>query len=186
MDTASAAAGGNTQLERFLAEIEARAFRFAEVRLGHAEDAMDAVQDAMIRLAARYADRSEGEWRPLFYRILNNRIRDMQRRRRVRSKVMAWTGRGGDEDALPDPVESAPGPASDDPLGAVHREQAMEALGRALRDLPRRQQEVVGCRIFEGMDVAETARAMGCGEGSVKTHLSRALHRLRETLGEHW
>jgi RNA polymerase sigma-70 factor, ECF subfamily len=185
MVTVSAAQREEQGLEDFLATVEARAFRYAEYRLGNAEDALDAVQDAMVRLASRYRDRDPADWRPLFYRILNNRIRDFHRRQAVRAKVMAWTGRRGDDPAF-DPVEQAPGPDNQNPLSVLHRDDAIQALAEAVRRLPRRQQEVIGCRVFEGMDVAETAHAMGCGEGSVKTHLSRALRSLRNTLGEHW
>ena len=171
------------EMEAFLREGEARAFRIAVVSTRDADEALDIVQDAMISLARRYADRSVEEWRPLFYRILKNRIRDWQRRRIVRGRVMSFFG--GQEGEEYDPIAQAPAPSSENPTAALARSDAMDALEQALRDLPRRQREAFMLRNFEGLDVAETAAAMGCSDGSVKTHYSRAVHRLRETLGEH-
>ncbi|MEE8093553.1 MAG: RNA polymerase sigma factor [Gammaproteobacteria bacterium] len=171
------------EMEVFLRDVETRAFRIAVVSTRDADEALDIVQDAMISLARRYADRSVEEWRPLFYRILKNRIHDWQRRRIVRGRVLSFFG--GQEGEEYDPIAQAPGPSSENPIEALARGQAMEALEQALRDLPRRQREAFTLRNFEGLDVAETAAAMGCSDGSVKTHYSRAVHRLRESLGEH-
>ena len=171
-------------LNQFLAGVELKAFKIALAALRHQDDALDAVQDAMLQLARAYADRPAEEWRPLFYRILENRIRDMQRRRTVRARVMAWLPfRGDDEDEEPDPIAQAPSP-DPPPVRKLEIEEAMRALQKALAELPRRQQQVFLLRTLEGLDVAETARAMGCSEGSVKTHYFRALQRLREQLGE--
>ena len=175
------------ELDRFLAEIERRAFRMAQVALRDPDDALDVVQDAMLKLARNYAKRPSAEWRPLFYRILENGIRDLQRRRSVRKRFMTW---------LPGPKED-PDNEAQDPLDNVAdtaapvpeqlmQEQAMRKLESSLRELPARQREAFMLRNFEGLDVAETAQAMGCSEGSVKTHYSRAVHTLREQLGEVW
>jgi RNA polymerase sigma-70 factor, ECF subfamily len=173
-------------LNGFLAEIERRAYRMAQVALGHDEDALDAVQDAMIQLARRYADRPPQEWRPLFYRILENRIRDVRRRRVVRGRVMAWLPwNSGDGDDTPDPVALAPDPAPG-PGAAAEGDEMMVALQAAVQRLPARQREAFLLRNLEGLDVAETAAAMGCTDGSVKTHYSRAVQSLREQLGEFW
>jgi RNA polymerase sigma-70 factor (ECF subfamily) len=120
----------------------------------------------------------------LFYRILQNRIRDIQRRRTVRSRVMSFFGGTASEDEH-DPIVEAPAPRTDDPLAQVQADDALQALERALATLPVRQREAFTLRNFEGLDVAQTAVAMGCTEGSVKTHYSRAVHRLREVLAEH-
>jgi RNA polymerase sigma-70 factor (ECF subfamily) len=174
------------ELNRFLAEVERKAFRMARIALRHDDDALDAVQDAMLQLSRRYAERPPAEWRPLFYRILENRIRDMQRRRMVRGKVMAllpWRRDGDDE--MPDPVaeapDHAPGPAEQaDGMGML------AVLEGALARLPPRQREAFLLRNMEGLDVAQTAAAMGCSDGSVKTHYFRAVHALQEQLGEFW
>lgn len=170
-------------MEGFLREVETRAFRIAVISTRDAGEALDIVQDAMISLARRYADRSAEEWRPLFYRILKNRIRDWQRRRIVRGRVMSFFG--GQEGEEYDPIAQAPGPTSENPLEALARSDAMDALEQALRELPKRQREAFMLRNFEGLDVTDTATAMGCSDGSVKTHYSRAVHRLRDALGEH-
>jgi RNA polymerase sigma-70 factor (ECF subfamily) len=175
------------ELEKFLADIERRAFRMAQVALRDPDDAMDAVQDAMLKLARNYAARPSAEWRPLFYRILENGIRDLQRRRSVRKRFMVW---------LPGPKED-PDNEAQDPLESVAdggtpiperlmQDEAMQKLESSLRQLPARQREAFMLRNFEGLDVAGTASAMGCSEGSVKTHYSRAVHTLREQLGEVW
>ena len=171
-------------LSQFLAGVEVRAFKIAQAALRHEDDALDAVQDAMLQLARAYSDRPAEEWKPLFYRILENRIRDMQRRRTVRGRVMAWLPfRAADEDEEPDPIAQAP---SDEPTPGrrLEIEEAMRALDGALEALPRRQQQAFMLRTLEGMDVAQTAVAMGCSEGSVKTHYFRALQSLRAQLGD--
>jgi len=174
------------ELNRFLAEVEGKAFRMARIALRHDDDALDAVQDAMLQLARRYATRPAAEWRPLFYRILENRVRDLQRRRMVRSKVMAllpWRRDDGEE--TPDPVAEAP----DHAPGPVEQAEGMgvlAALESALARLPPRQREAFLLRNMEGLDVAQTAAAMGCSDGSVKTHYFRAVQALKEQLGEFW
>ena len=171
------------QIEAFLRDVETRAFRIASVSVRDRDEALDIVQDAMISLVRRYARRPSEEWRPLFYRILQNRIRDSQRRRTVRSRVMSFFG-GIDGDEY-DPVAEAPAPQADNPLDQLVNADAMRALEQALFVLPARQREAFTMRNFEGLDVAQTAIAMGCTQGSVKTHYSRAVHRLRELLEEH-
>ncbi|MEW5836666.1 MAG: RNA polymerase sigma factor [Lysobacterales bacterium 14-68-21] len=171
-------------LDAFLAQVERRAFRMAELQLGHREDAFDAVQDAMLRLVRHYREKPAGEWAPLFWGILRRRIVDLQRRRKVRSIVVGWLGGGrdGDGEELPawEPADRSPGP-----LDRLQDAQSYRDMAAAVRRLPQRQREAFMLRVLEGLDVAETARAMGCSEGSVKTHLSRAMHHLRDQL-EDW
>src|SRR5579862_4460566 len=171
-------------LNQFLAGVELRAFKIAQAALRHEDDALDAVQDAMLQLARAYADRPAEEWKPLFYRILENRIRDMQRRRTVRGRVIAWLPfRGEDEDEDNDPIAAAPSPEPQ-PVKRLELDEALGALEKALGELPRRQQQAFMLRTLEGLDVAQTAAAMGCSEGSVKTHYFRALQALRAQLGD--
>ena len=171
-------------LDGFLRQVEASAFRIALISVRDTDEALDIVQDTMMRFAARYATRPSAEWRPLFFRILKNRIRDWARRRAVRQRVMSFFS--GQQTDDPDPVAAAPGPRSDDPSVEAEGDEAMLALEAALRQLSQRQREVFMLRNFENLDVAETAVAMGVSDGSVKTHYSRAVARLRELLGEHW
>ena len=175
------------ELEKFLADIERRAFRMAQVALRDADDALDVVQDAMLKLTRSYASRPSTEWRPLFYRILENSIRDLQRRRTVRKRIMTWLpGPKDDPDVeAQDPLENVADSAPAIPERLMQA-QAMQLLEESLRALPARQREAFMLRNFEGMDVAETASAMACSEGSVKTHYSRAVHALRDKLGEAW
>jgi RNA polymerase sigma-70 factor (ECF subfamily) len=174
------------ELNRFFAEVEQRALRIAEISVRDRDEALDLVQDAMIRLARSYAERSREEWTPLFYRILQNRVRDWHRRQAVRNRVMVWFGRGGNQDNDYDPVAAMPDPAGRTPDELLQSREAMQSLEQAVGELPARQREAFMLRTFEGLDVAGTAVAMGCSQGSVKTHYSRAVHSLRATLGEHW
>ncbi len=172
-------------LEAFLASVERKAFRIAQIALRHEADALDVVQDAMLQLSARYGSRPTEEWKPLFYRILENRIRDVQRRRSVRNRVMAmvpWRG-GDDEDEAIDPIAQAvdTGPTPGMELESV---EILTALERAVEALPNRQRQAFLLRNFEGLDVAQTAAAMQCSEGSVKTHYFRAVQALRGKLGD--
>jgi RNA polymerase sigma factor (sigma-70 family) len=170
-------------LDAFLASMERRAFRMAELHLGNREDALDAVQDAMLRLVKHYRNKPAEEWTPLFWGILRRRIVDLQRRRKVRSIVVGWLGGGHDDDGdeLPvwEPADNGP-----DPLEKLHGEQSYADMAAAVKQLPQRQREAFMLRVLEGLDVAETAQVMGCSEGSVKTHLSRAMQHLREELEE--
>ena len=174
------------ELGRFLAEVEKRALRIAEISIRDRDEAHDLVQNAMIKLARKYSDRGNDEWTPLFYRILQNGVRDWHRRQAVRNRVMVWTGRSKDEDGHYDPIAAAPDPGGRTPDEHLQNREAMQALEVAVRELPTRQREAFMLRTFEGLDVKGTAVAMGCSEGSVKTHYSRAVHSLRVTLGEHY
>ena len=172
---------------RFLAGIERRAYRMAQIAVGDADEALDIVQDAMLKLVERYSARSEAEWTPLFYRILQSRILDWHRRNMVRNRLRTWFGGGaGEEDDADDPLQNVPDVHAPDPAKQVLTKRAAQALDEALRKLPLRQQQAFLLRAWEELDVAQTARVMGCSEGSVKTHYSRAVHRLRKRLGEHW
>jgi RNA polymerase sigma-70 factor (ECF subfamily) len=178
----------NRALDQFLASVDRKAFKIARLALRHDDDALDAVQDAMIALVKTYSQRPADEWKPLFYRILDNKILDMQRRRTVRGRIMAFLplGRQDDDDGdVFDPVAHA-ADASPLPQTRLELGEAMVALEQALQDLPDRQRQAFLLRSLEGFDVAQTAAAMGCSEGSVKTHYFRALQVLRAKLGEFW
>jgi RNA polymerase sigma-70 factor (ECF subfamily) len=171
-------------LDRFLAGIERRAFRLAHIAVGNEDEALDLVQDAMLKLVDRYRNRPEKEWGPLFHCILQSRIRDWYRRTRVRNRLREWFGAIPDEED--DPLDQYPDvhavPADEE----LRRKRACQALHVALRTLPLRQQQAFLLRAWEELDVAQTAAAMGCSEGSVKTHFFRAVQALRKRLGDHW
>ena len=165
--------------------MERRAFRLARVATRDDDEAVDVVQDAMMSLVRRYADAREEDWPPLFHRILQSRIRDWYRRRKVRDRWHHWFG---------SPAEASDDGRADGALGVtagaldqeLAHKRAGAALQQALHRLPLRQQQAFLLRAWEELDVAQTARAMGCSEGSVKTHYARALQALRRELGEHW
>ena len=167
-------------LDGFLAGVERRAFRLAELALGHREDALDVVQEAMVKLM-RYRERPPGDWPPLFWSILRRQLTDRHRRNSARRRLLVFLGRG--EPEAEDPLEMLPDPQQD-PARRHVQQQSWQALGRALRALPRRQRECFLLRELQGLSVAETAAAMGCSDGSVKTHLSRAMSALRTHLEE--
>ena len=152
---------------------------------GSPDDALDIVQDTMLHFARLYANRPEGEWNVLFYKILHSRITDWYRRTAVRRRFRSWFGSATDDqddeaDAMARVADTqSPGPAEE-----VIRSEFTGALQKALRELPLRQQQAFVFRAWEGFDVAQTAAAMGCSEGSVKTHYSRAVHTLQIKLEE--
>jgi len=176
-------------LSAFLARVERRAFKQAVFAVRDEEAALDIVQDAMMRLSERYGDRVPDELPPLFQRILQNAIRDWFRRQKVRS---LWTsllsslapGRGEEDDQDPLETLQAAGDANreESPPDRLERVQVVEIIEQEISRLPARQREAFIMRYWEELDVAETARAMGCSEGSVKTHCSRAAHALAAAL----
>ncbi len=174
----------NAAFDRFFIALERKAFRIARLALQNDDDALDAVQDSMLQLVRAYAARPQAEWKPLFYRILGNRIRDMQRRRTTRGRLFAWwpsaSGEAGDVD---DPVSATPSPEPG-PERQLEISQSMVLLEQLVSQLSERQRQAFLLRNFEDLDVAQTAKAMGCSEGSVKTHYSRAVHTLRARLME--
>ncbi|NZA26680.1 RNA polymerase sigma factor [Luteimonas sp. SJ-92] len=174
--SAAAPAPAAASLDVFFAQVRARAFRFAEIGLRNRDDALDAVQDAMTRMLG-YRERPAEEWTALFWTVLRSRIVDIQRRRMFRLSWMAVSG--DDVQEGPDWADAGP-----DPARAHEGREAYAQLVAALRELPRRQREAFGLRVLEELDVATTARAMGCSEGSVKTHLSRAREALQKRLEE--
>ena len=168
----------------FLREVERRALRMAEMATGNRDDALEIVQDSMLGLVKRYSDRPSQEWRPLFYRILQSRINDFYRRRTVRLRVMAvmpWSPSDAADD-YPDPMDAATAGERENPIEEVQKSAATEEMVAAIGRLPARQQQAFMLRAWEGMSVKETASAMGCSEGSVKTHCSRAVRSLQQQL----
>jgi RNA polymerase sigma-70 factor (ECF subfamily) len=170
-------------LDRFLASVEKRAFRMAEIATGNPDHAMDIVQDAMLSLVKNYSHKSEADWGPLFHRILQSKIRDRYRRSRTYNKVFSWLHNSHeDENDNYDPIQQAADRVSLPPDSSANKEQLMDVTLNAIRQLPLRQQQAFLLRAWEGFDVKETAKAMGCSQGSVKTHYSRATKALKQTL----
>ena len=138
----------------------------------------------MLTLVNKYASRPKNEWGPLFHRILQSRIMDWHRRTRVRSRWRVWLNPA--DETQEDPLDNIKTELSILPERRVDNERMVSELAQALQQLPIRQQQAFLLRVWEGMDVAATADAMSCSQGSVKTHYSRAVHRLREQLEEHY
>ena len=171
-------------LDQFLASVEKRAFRMAEIATGSPDHAMDIVQDAMLALVKNYNHKSEADWGPLFHRILQSKIRDWYRRSRTRNSVFSWlrTSHDDEENDKYDPIQQAADSVSLTPDSNASNEQLMRVGLDAVRQLPLRQQQAFLLRAWQGLDVKETARAMGCSQGSVKTHYSRATKALKQIL----
>jgi len=177
-----------TELSEFLASVERRAFKQACFAVRDEEHALDIVQDSMMKLSEKYGDKPSAEFPMLFQRILQNTIRDFYRRQKVRSiwTTLLSTLSIGRENEESDPLESM---AIEDhtslgetPYAQLNRDQVLELIEEELKKLPPRQREAFLLRYWEELDVAETAAAMGCSQGSVKTHCSRATHTLAAAL----
>jgi len=176
------------ELSDFLKSVEKRAFKRAVYAVRDEDAALDIVQDTMIRLAEKYVDRPAAELPLLFQRILSNATMDWFRRQKVRNAVVKNfsefepAGGDGDFDIL-ESLEILGGSlASESASDSVSRAQILLAVEEEVAQLPARQREAFLLRYWEELDVAETAASMGCSEGSVKTHCSRAVHALAKAL----
>lgn len=165
----------------------------AVLATGQRDEALDIVQDAMLKLAYKYSDRDAEQWGPLFRRILQNTIMDWYRRQKVQKTwrvFLDFTGIRKTPDRLDEPAlvlqecYEVPG-ANDNPAAKLANERTLNALDNAIEQLPIRQQQAFLLRIWEGLSVEDTAAAMNCSQGSVKTHLSRAVSALRKQLEDH-
>jgi RNA polymerase sigma-70 factor (ECF subfamily) len=176
------------ELNDFLQSVESRAFKRTVYAVRDEEAALDIVQDAMIRLAQSYADRPAAEWPMLFQRILSNATLDWFRRQKVRNAVLqnfSDLEARADEDDISDILETlipADKIGTESASDTVARAQILLSIEEELTKLPTRQREAFLLRYWEELDVSETAAAMGCSDGSVKTHCSRAVHALAKAL----
>ena len=173
------------QLEQFLEQAEQRAYQMALYATRNPEDALDIVQDGMMKLAQQYAHKPSDEWGPLFHRILQSKINDWHRRQNVRLKWLKLFSVSDRNEADHDPIDDAPEIKNNKPDDQLAQSRAMKVLDKAVEKLPQRQQQAFLLRCWEGLSVEQTAAAMNCSQGSVKTHYSRAIHSLREQLEEH-
>lgn len=177
------------EISVFLAGVERRAFKQAMFAVRDEHGALDIVQDAMLKLTEKYAGKPAAELPMLFQRILQNTIHDHFRRQKVRSTwttLLSALGKGDEKEDDFDPLETLPAKSdsnsNSDPAQQLEQRQIIATIEQALQRLPARQREAFLLRYWEEFDVAETAAAMGCSEGSVKTHCSRAVHALAATL----
>jgi RNA polymerase sigma-70 factor (ECF subfamily) len=179
------------ELSDFLTQVERRAFKQTAYAVRDEHAALDIVQDAMMKLAEKYAMRPANEFPMLFQRILQNTMRDFWRRQKVRNiwtsllSSFSITGEDGEDSDPLEVLTSANPDARDEPEAQLEQRQTMALIEEALTKLPTRQREAFVMRYWEDMDVAETALAMGCSQGSVKTHCSRAVRALATKLEKH-
>ncbi|MEO8342230.1 MAG: RNA polymerase sigma factor [Gallionella sp.] len=178
----------SAELSQFLSSVERRAYKHAVYAVRDNHSALDIVQDAMLKLAEKYGDKPAEEFPMLFQRILQNTIRDYYRRQKVRSSwvtLFSSLQPKHDEEEF-DPLDilenSENQTSSPIPEESLQQKQMIALIEQALEKLPARQREAFLLRYWEGLDTAETAAAMGCTEGSVKTHCSRAVHALAASL----
>ena len=176
------------ELSEFLKSVEKRAFKRANYHVRNEESALDIVQDSMLKLSISYADRPATEFPMLFQRILTNATMDWFRRSKVRNALFSNVGdfEGADPEEDFDILETLSAAANSDghesPEDSASRAQTMRQIEDAIERLPARQREAFLLRYWEELDVAETAAAMGCTEGSVKTHCFRAVQALSQSL----
>lgn len=173
-------------MNHFLADIEGRAFRMAQIATGNRDDALEIVQDSMMKLVQKYSHHHATEWKALFYSILNTRILDWHRRQAVRNRFRSWLNwHDIEDDESEDALEQHPASSSHEPDSRLQDEQFIKGLNTSLHTLPVRQQQAFLLRVWEGLDINETASVMQCSASSVKTHYARALEKLREQLEGH-
>jgi len=174
----------NSELDRFLESVERRAFIKARLSTGNEQEALDIVQDAMLKLVKSYGHKAAEEWGPLFQRILQSRITDWYRRQGTRNRLFAWLGGPAEEShnvTGADPIDTIDNGQAE-PWELLNGVQIGEVLQTAIGDLPVRQQQAFMLRQWDGLSVEETAHSMGCSQGSVKTHCARALANLKDVL----
>jgi RNA polymerase sigma-70 factor, ECF subfamily len=177
------------ELSDFLSSVEQRAFKQAVYAVRDDDAALDIVQDAMIKLSEKYGDRPAAELPLVFTRILQNRIHDWFRRQKVRNawvSLFSSMGKKSDENEDFDPLESLSAPDDSeihqDGAQKLEQSQLLQALESEIAKLPVRQREAFLMRYWDELSISETALAMNCSEGSVKTHCSRATQTLAKAL----
>ena len=184
-------AAWSSPIDKFLAESEYKAFKIALYALRDEQTALDVVQDAMFKLVQKYSNKPEAEWPALFFTILNNRITDVRRWRKLHEvagkTISIFRSRdGGEEDLLESGLGADTNPPQDQPETAVLAKQLRNEIDKALEYLSDRQRQVFILREWQGMSVRDTASVLGCSEGSVKQHHFRAMKSLRAKLAGVW
>lgn len=170
-------------LDQFLQLVEKKAYKMAVISVRDHHEALDLVQEAMFKLATSYGDKSSNELKPLFYRILQNKITDWHRHQKLKNMLFFWQSNSAQEDD--DSVLETASTAINSEFEAseqIQQQQLQQALNNAIATLSVQQQQCFLLRSWEGFSVAETAEILGCSQGSVKTHYSRATAKVKEVL----
>ena len=177
-----------SSMPEFLNTIEKPAFHFARVSTSSIDDAHDLVQETMYKLVEKYTDKSPEDWKPLFYRILNHKIIDHYRRKTIRERIFRQTNfdNNATEDYWQSELYSGVADPNEGPSVLLERQERINCLTKSTAKLPIRQRQAFMLRCWEGLSTQETAHAMGCSQGSVKTHLSRAKTALEAMLGKYY
>ncbi|MCP3933530.1 MAG: RNA polymerase sigma factor [Bacteroidetes bacterium] len=175
-------------MEEFLKLVEKKAFRMIQIATGDTDDALDLLQDSMMKFVNNYAKKPESEWKPLFYKVVQNRIKDWFRREKLKNLFFTYIPGVNKKESenQPDPIQLAMDHKTPDSIAIIKTSQAMEKLDIVLNKLPPRQQQVFLLRAWEGLSTKETATAMTCTQGTVKTHYFRAINTLKQELKGIW
>ena len=176
------------ELSDFLKSVEKRAFKRSIYHVRNEESALDIVQDSMMKLSEHYGHKPPEELPMLFQRILSNCTLDWFRRQKTRNALFSnmsdfeTSGEDGDFDLLETLYVQSHSEQTESAESTTQRAQTLHEIEQEIQELPARQREAFLMRYWEELDVAETAAAMGCSEGSVKTHCSRAVQALGKAL----
>jgi RNA polymerase sigma-70 factor (ECF subfamily) len=162
------------QLNQFFIAQEKKAYTIAVMSLKNQDDALDVVQDVMIKFVVKYKKKQQELWTPLFYRMIQNRITDFHRKNTQQNKYFSFFSKEGET-----PVENITDEHYVSAIEQIEIDMKIKTLQQALKSLSTRQLQAFICRIWEGLSVAQTAQSMKCSQGSVKTHLFRALKQIR-------
>ena len=175
-------------MEIFLKSVEKKAFQMIRIATGSIDDALDILQDSMMSFVRHYSNKNESEWAPLFYRVVQNKIRDWYRKQKVKKLVFRYLPGSfkPESEIAPNPIEQVEDKRNTDALTELKNRQAIKKLNQVLKKLPGKQQQAFLLRAWEGLSTKETARAMKCSEGTVKTHYFRAMGKLKKELEETW
>jgi RNA polymerase sigma-70 factor (ECF subfamily) len=177
-----------SELTEFLKSVEKRAFKRSVYHVRNEESALDIVQESMMKLAEHYGHKPVTELPMLFQRILSNCTLDWFRRQKVQNALFSnmsdFESSNEDDDFnLLEALDASSGSDLGESAESItDRAQTLRSIEEQVQQLPARQREAFLMRYWEEMDVAETAAAMGCSQGSVKTHCSRAVSALSQAL----
>jgi RNA polymerase sigma-70 factor (ECF subfamily) len=167
-----------SSLAQFLASVDKKAYKMANIATLNSQDALDIVQDTMEKMVRYYSNKQPKEWPALFYRILHNNIMDFHRKKKFRNLFFFW--QQNDEKSYDD--HSAFSTAEDDPDLLVIKSENIDHMLIAIESLPAKQQQCFLLRCWQGFSVAKTAQIMTCSQGTIKTHYSRAVVKLKTQL----